>query len=181
MDERWNRKPQKFFSIVLLFFNCLFFHFKGFICPESTNPNYKVINQTCYYFVSTKYTFADAQSNCKRKFGSFEGMLAEPKTSESVFALWSNAESIHYALSYWIGMDDLQKRDGQFRYSSSGVKVTNISGVSLYLNNSPANHNCAKLTSFFRPFIEDDTCSWRYLSICEASLTTSTNGNVFFT
>ena len=181
MDERWNRKPQKFFSIVLLFFNCLFFHFKGFICPESTNPNYKVINQTCYYFVSTKYTFADAQSNCKRKFGSFEGMLAEPKTSESVFALWSNARSIHYASSYWIGMDDLQERDGQFRYSSSGVKVANISGVSLYLDNSPVNNNCAILTSFFRPFIEDDTCSWRYLSICEASLTTSTNGNVFFT
>ena len=174
-------KTSKVFSTVLLFFYCLFFHFKGFICPESTNSNYKLINQTCYYFVSTKYTFADAQSNCKRKFGSFEGMLAEPKTSQSVFALWSNARSIHYATSYLIGMDDLQNRDGQFRYSSSGVKVANMSGVSLYLNNSPVKNDCATLTSaFIRPYIEDNTCSWRYLSICEASLTTPTNGNDFF-
>ena len=102
-------------------------------------------------------------------------MLAEPKTSQSVSALWTNARSINYASSFWIGMDDLKNRDGQFRYSSSGVKVPSISGVSLSLDNDPRDHDCARLDS--ATHIEDHTCSTRYPSICEASLTTKTNGN----
>ena len=153
-------------------------HFIGFTCPESTDPNYKVIDQTCYYFVSTAKTFADAQSYCKTKFGSIEGMLAEPKTSQSVSALWSFARSIRSTSPYWIGMDDLKKGSGQFRYSSSGVLVPSISGVSLDLDNDPRDHDCARLIS--GSDIDDHTCSTRYYSICEASLTSTTNGNDFF-
>ena len=101
-------------------------------------------------------------------------MLAEPKTSQSVSALWTNARSIHYAYDYWIGMDDLKNGDGQFRYSSSGVKVS-ISGVDLYLNNDPGDEDCARLNSVDR--IDDHTCSTRYPSICEASVTTTAKGN----
>ena len=159
----------------VLFLNGLFFHFKGFICPESTNQNYKVIDQTCYYFVSTEKTFADAQKDCKTKFRLIEGMLAEPKTSQSVSALWSFARSIEQDSYYWIGMDDLQNRDGQFRYSSSGVKVPSISGVTLELDNSPVNEDCARLRG--TDLIEDHTCSVPYRSICEASLA---SGSDFF-
>ena len=105
-------------------------------------------------------------------------MLAEPKTSQSVSALWSNARSIHYDLYYWIGIDDLKNGNGQFQYSSSGVKVPSISGVSLSLDNDPSDHDCATLHS--ANDIEDEICSTRYLSICEASLTSTTNGNDFF-
>ena len=75
-------------------------------------------------------------------------------------------------------MDDLQNRDGQFRYSSSGVKIPSISGVNIELDNSPVNEDCAKLHSDDN--IEDEICSTRYLSICEAALTSTTNGNDFF-
>ena len=102
-------------------------------------------------------------------------MLAEPKTSQSVSALWTNARSIHYNSYWWIGMDDLQNRDGQFQYSSSGVKVPSISGVLLELDNSPSNHDCAGLGS--ATYIEDHTCSTRYPAICEASIITTTKGN----
>ena len=105
-------------------------------------------------------------------------MLAEPKTSQSVSALWTYAKSIHSASYYWIGMDDLKNRDGQFWYSSSGVKVPSISGVTLELDNTPANEDCALLRS--DTYIEDHTCSTQYLSICEASLATTTNGKDFF-
>ena len=149
----------------------------GFTCPESTDPNYKVIDQTCYYFVSTPKTFADAQSYCKTKFGSMEGMLAEPKTSQGVSALWTNARSIHSSPNFWIGMDDFKNRDGQFRYSSSGVKVPSISGVTLVLDNSPGDEDCARLKS--ATDIDDHTCSTRYPSICESSLTITTKGNEF--
>ena len=93
-------------------------------------------------------------------------MLAEPKTSQSVSALWTHARSIHSASYYWIGMDDLKNRDGQFRYSSSGVSVPSISGVSLSLNNDPRNHDCARLNS--ANDIDDHTCSTWYPPICEA-------------
>ena len=102
-------------------------------------------------------------------------MLAEPKTSQSVSALWTHARSILNAAPYWIGMDDLKNGDGQFRYSSSGVTVPSISGVSLSLDNDPRDHDCARLDS--ATHIEDHTCSTKYPSICEASLTTKTNGN----
>ena len=102
-------------------------------------------------------------------------MLAEPKTSQSVSALWSKARSILNAAPYWIGMDDLKNGDGQFRYSSSGVKVPSISGVTVELDNSPGNEDCARLKS--ATYIDDHTCSTRYPSICEASLTTTTKGN----
>ena len=102
-------------------------------------------------------------------------MLAEPKTSQSVSALWSKARRILNDNTYWIGMDDLKNRDGQFRYSSSGVKVPRISGVSLSLDNNPGNQDCASLDS--ATHIEDNTCYTRYPSICEASLTTTTKGN----
>ena len=102
-------------------------------------------------------------------------MLAEPKTSQSVSALWTNARSIHYAPYYWIGMDDFKNRDGQFWYSSSGVKVPSISGVSLDLDNTPGDQDCARLES--ANDIDDHTCTTQYLSICEASITTTTKGN----
>ena len=104
-------------------------------------------------------------------------MLAEPKTSQSVSALWSKASLILNAGPYWIGMDDLKNRDGQFQYSSSGVKVPSISGVSLHLDNDPGDHDCARVNS--ASSIDDHTCSTRYPSICESSLTTTTKGNDF--
>ena len=102
-------------------------------------------------------------------------MLAEPKTYQSVSTLWTHARSIHYASYYWIGMDDFKNRDGQFWYSSSGVKVPSISGVTLELDNSPGNEDCARLKS--ATDIDDHTCSTQYPSICESSLTTTTKGN----
>ena len=102
-------------------------------------------------------------------------MLAEPKTSQRVSALWSKASSILNAGPYWIGMDDLKNGDGQFQYSSSGVKVPSISGLKLNLDNSPGDHDCARFISTYE--IDDHTCSTRYPSICEASITTTTNGN----
>ena len=75
-------------------------------------------------------------------------------------------------------MDDLKNRDGQFRYSSSGVKVPSISGVTLDLDDSPHDHDCARFNS--ASSIDDHTCSTLYPSICEASITATTNGNDFF-
>ena len=105
-------------------------------------------------------------------------MLAEPKTSQSVSALWTNARSIHSSPNFWIGMDDFKNGDGQFQYSSSGVKVPSISGVSLDLDNSPGDHDCARFNS--ASSIDDHTCSTLYPSICKASITATTNGNDFF-
>ena len=104
-------------------------------------------------------------------------MLAEPKTSQSVSALWTNARSIHSSPNFWIGMDDFKNGDGQFQYSSSGVKVPSISGVRLVLDNSPGDEDCARLKS--ATDIDDHTCSTQYPSICESSLTTTTKGNDF--
>ena len=105
-------------------------------------------------------------------------MLAEPKTLQSVSALLSYTKIrqpkiiIHY--HYWIGMDDLKNKDGQFRYSSSGVKVPRISGITPYLNNRRGDQDCARLYPAFSvpTRIDDHTCDTRYPSICEASLTT---------
>ena len=50
-------------------------------CP-TTNPKYKMISGTCYYFEARKYDQSDAQENCRNKFGlASTGGLFEPQSS----------------------------------------------------------------------------------------------------
>ena len=56
-----------------------------------SNPNYKVISGSCYYFENTAaMNYADAQLNCRDKFGGwFGGGLFEPRlysTNQLVYA-----------------------------------------------------------------------------------------------
>ena len=48
-----------------------------------SNPNYKVIDGSCYYFETTRMNYADAQTNCLTKFGNLVGGLFEPRTSNT--------------------------------------------------------------------------------------------------
>ena len=49
------------------------------LCPIN-NPNYKFIDNVCYFFEATKLSFEDAKQNCQTKFGKGFGKLWESFT-----------------------------------------------------------------------------------------------------
>ena len=96
----------------------------GYNCPVS-NPNYKVISGTCYYFGNTaSLNYADAQLNCQDKFGNLVGGLFEPRlasTNQLVYAEASNFKSANED-DFWLGINDLATQ-GQYVYASDGLEV----------------------------------------------------------
>ena len=51
-------------------------------CPTS-EPNYRLIDNVCYYFETTGKSYDDAKQDCNNKFA--RGKLLEPKISTNVF------------------------------------------------------------------------------------------------
>ena len=89
-----------------------------FKCPTS-KPNYRVIDNICYYFETTLKSYEDAKQNCKTKFP--QGKLFEPKSSSSNRKVHKVALSVKLA-SYWTGIND-KIIEGSWVYDSNGASV----------------------------------------------------------
>ena len=90
-----------------------------------SNPNYKVISGSCYYFENTtSMKYAKAQLNCQDKFGDLYGVLFEPRlysTNQLVYAEAVNFKSANED-DFWLGINDLATK-GQYVYASDGQEV----------------------------------------------------------
>ena len=103
-------KPQKW--IWNLIFKPNIFLYVGYIC-EVSNPNYKVIDGSCYYFeTTTELNYEDAQTNCLTKFGNLMGGLFEPRTTNTNQLVFDEAVNFVTSLGlsppvFWLGINDL--------------------------------------------------------------------------
>ena len=90
-----------------------------------SNPNYKVISGSCYYFENTSsLNYDDAQLNCQDKFANFFGGLFEPRLASTNQLVY--AEAINFISAneddFWLGINDLANQ-GQYVYASDGQAV----------------------------------------------------------
>ena len=105
------------------------FFSSGCNCPVS-NPNYKIISGSCYYFENnSSLNYADAQLNCQDKFGNFVGGLFEPRLASTNQLVY--AEAINFCIlnhqsanedDFWLGINNLANQ-GQYVYASDGQAV----------------------------------------------------------
>ena len=87
-------------------------------CPVSTNPKYRLIEGTCYYFEATKMNYETAEINCKvSKFGPNKGRLVEPRSVSMNNKMYKNAQEVLSTVTYWIGVTD-RRNEGRYSYNS---------------------------------------------------------------
>ena len=85
------------------------FFYVGYIC-EVENPNYRVIDGSCYYFETTELlNYEQAQINCRTKFGNLVGGLFEPRTSDTNELVFNEATNFVTSTidDFWLGINDL--------------------------------------------------------------------------
>ena len=91
-------------------------HFSASSCPTS-DPKYKTISGTCYYFETTTYDHSDAQENCLTKFGLLStGGLFEPRSkaiNDAVHAEAVKFSEIQSGTSLWLGITSLNGSHGK--------------------------------------------------------------------
>ena len=138
-------------------------------CPTS-KPNYRSIENRCYYFETTFKSYDDAKQNCNTKFP--QGKLFEPKSSSSNKKVHKVALSIKWA-SFWIGITD-KRSEGNWVYDSDGASVA--FSIQWYTAtgqpnpNGGSSENCLIYYSHLEKWIGqmgDNICSSTYPSICE--------------
>ena len=83
-------------------------------------PNYRFIDNTCYYFETTYKSYDDAKQNCNTKFP--QGKLFEPKSLSSNKKVYKMALSIKNHPYWWIGITD-KRNEGSWVYDSDGTSV----------------------------------------------------------
>ena len=135
-----------------------------------SNPNYKVISGSCYYFENTtSMKYAEAQLNCQDKFGHLYGVLFEPRlysTNQLVYA-----EAVHFKSAneddFWLGMNDLATK-GQYVYASDGQEV--VDGMWKAGHPKYANKRCVgyyNLATQYDAGWYDRPCNDKEFSICQ--------------
>ena len=142
-----------------------------FVCPVS-NPNYKVISGSCYYFENTSsMNYHDAKLNCQNKFGHLYGGLFEPRLY-SINQLVYN-EAVNFASGtgddFWLGINDLANQ-GQYVYASDGQEV--VDGMWTSGQPNSANDRCVSYLNLLTSYDSnagwwDRACELSKFSICQ--------------
>ena len=135
-------------------------------CPTS-EPNYRLIDNTCYYFETTRKSYDDAKQNCNTKFP--QGKLFEPKSLSSNKKVHKAALSIENYPHWWIGITD-KRSEGSWVYDSDGASVA----FSIpWISGEPTGgtvQNCLQYKSASRNLIGqlgDNSCPMTCPTICE--------------
>ena len=135
-------------------------------CPTS-EPNYRLIDNTCYYFETTRKSYNDAKQNCNTKFP--QGKLFEPKSLSSNKKVHKAALSIENYPHWWIGITD-KRSEGSWVYDSDGASVA----FSIpWISGEPTGgtvQNCLQYKSASRNLIGqlgDNSCPMTCPTICE--------------
>ena len=135
-------------------------------CPTS-NPNYRAIDNKCYYFETTHKSYDDAKQNCNG--GKFtRGKLFEPKSLSSNKKVHTVAMGIKET-NWWIGIND-RTSEGSWVYDSDGSSVAFSIPWFSGKPNGGSSQNCLVYYSSEKKYISqlgDDPCSDTYGSICE--------------
>ena len=101
----------------LIFLNFVLFSFIASSCPTSSDPKYKMISGTCYYFETANYDHSDAQENCRNRFGpASTGGLFEPQSkaiNDAVHVKAVTFSEIQSGTSLWLGITSLNGTHGK--------------------------------------------------------------------
>jgi len=140
--------------------------------PCSTSePNYHLIDNKCYFFEKTSATWEKAKEGCKNKFPA-GGKLFEPMTlaeNKLVF----NAASINTVFSaygnFWIGVTDTAQ-EGSFRYDSNSSPVSyNMPWYDGYGKRGTRKY-CVLVHTDPGKWLDYPCSSLEYRSICEPNV-----------
>ena len=119
----------------------VFSKFSEPICLTS-DPNYKKLSGSCFYFETSKKTHSDAKESCKTKFGpGSTGRLFEPRSSimnQEVFNEATKISQINANDALWMGITNFRD-NSVFEYESDGQAV--ISGLWDTDPQQPNDHN----------------------------------------
>ena len=135
-------------------------------CPTcDCEPNYRLIDNTCYYFETTSKSYDDAKQNCNTKFS--QGKLFEPKSASSNKKVHQAAFGINRT-NYWIGISD-KTSEGRWVYESDGASVAFSIPWRSGQPNGDSDQNCLGYYSSPSQTGEsaDYECISGYFSICE--------------
>ena len=88
-------------------------------CPTS-KPNYRSIENRCYYFETTFKSYDDAKQNCNTKVP--QGKLFEPKSS-SINKKINKLALVLKSGHWWIGIND-KRNEGSWVYDSDGSSIS---------------------------------------------------------
>ena len=70
-------------------------------CPIY-NPQYKIVNGSCYYFETSVFSYTDAKANCHSK----SGILFEPQSVTSNEAVFQQSRGVsNMTDEKWIGIN----------------------------------------------------------------------------
>ena len=137
-----------------------------------SNPNYKVISGSCYYFENTKRNYDDAQLNCQNKFDKLGGKLFEPLSVEiNDKVLIASREVVSGNAWFDIGVKRSATLGSDFKFVSSGVTVPYaIPWTSSAPSTSDSTQQCVYARSSDLIW-SDNHCNLDWYSICESVLT----------
>ena len=132
-----------------------------------SNPNYKVISGSCYYFENTKTkNYADAQLNCQNKFDKLGGKLFEPLSVEiNDKVLIASREVV--SGWFYIGVKRNETAGSDFKFVSSGVTVPYAISWQSTPSTSDSTHQCVYALSKRLTWINRN-CNLNQYSICES-------------
>ena len=136
-----------------------------------SNPNYKIISGSCYYFENTSsLNYDDAQLNCQDKFANSFGGLFEPRLASTNQLVYDEAINFKSANEddFWLGMNNLANQS-QYVYASDGQAVVDGMWKSTQPSN-PYSERCVgyyNLTYSLLAGWYDRPCDDNKFSICQ--------------
>ena len=137
-------------------------------CPTS-EPNYHLIDNKCYFFEKTYATWEKAKEGCKNKFPA-GGKLFEPMSLAENKLVFDAARPILglQGNGAWIGVIDASQ-EGSFKYDINNSPVSfNIPWLAGYGKRGTGS-NCIIIHQDPGKWI-DYTCSSSFPSICEPNV-----------
>jgi hypothetical protein len=134
-------------------------------CPVN-NSKYAYINNTCYYFETTKLNHSEAAKNCVSKFGGRNGVLVELKTLSINNKVYLKTKEVEPNRQHW-WMGVVRSSDGEnFQFQSTSEIVPFSNSNEPWGNGQPL-ADCA-LMYYGTDEWNDYPCSIQAMSICES-------------
>ena len=132
----------------------------------SNESNYRMINNKCSYYETSKYSYEDAKQKCDERFNN-RGRLLEPKSwneNEVAYKIGKSFGNYHWR----IGINDKQS-EGHFVFESDGTPISYSPKWASGYGAKGTTKNCILFSSGTTVEWHDYHCSDKHKdgSICE--------------